>query len=158
MKHRFTAQVAAAAALVLLAACSDDGGPTTLAQGDDVHFGAGGLGEETLDITAEEGDGTVTGEARFTPTGLAIDFQCADTATDDLVVLGGEVTANASDETPPVGDLLAVVIWEGEPDRVVLWYDEGAGSCEELVDALPSDYADSEHVTPVDAGDDIVTS
>ena len=68
MKNRFAAPVASAAtALMLLGACSDDDGPTTLAKGEDVDFvGSDGLADQTMDINAEEEDGEVSGEVRFT--------------------------------------------------------------------------------------------
>ena len=92
MRIRFTAVVAsAAAAMVLLAGCGDDGGSTTLASGEDVELvGDEDIGGQTLDISAEEQDGEVTGEIRFTdPSGeVVVAVECADTETDDVVILG----------------------------------------------------------------------
>jgi hypothetical protein len=100
MKNRFAAPVASAAtALVLLGAC--DEGPTTLAKGEDVNFvgGAPGLSSQTMDITAVEENGEVTGEARFSPDGLIVALQCADTSTDGLVIIGGTGTSESCDGT-----------------------------------------------------------
>jgi hypothetical protein len=114
-----------------------------------------------MDITAVEQDDQVTGEARFS-FGLVLDVQCADTDTDGLVVLGGEATAEDGDAAA-VGDRVAVIIREGDPDSAVVWYElplaEGqvaAGSCEELLDAVPSDQLDDEY-HDVAEGDDIET-
>jgi hypothetical protein len=67
MRMRFATSAASAAiAMVLLGACGDDGS-TTLANGEDVELvGSDGLGGQTLDISAEEEDGEVTGEVQFT--------------------------------------------------------------------------------------------
>ena len=91
MKMRFAAPVASAAtAVMLLGACSDDGS-TTIAKGEGVNFvdSAPFFSNQTMDITAVEEDGEVTGEARFSPAGLTLALQCADTDTDGLVIVGG---------------------------------------------------------------------
>lgn len=164
MKNKLVAPIAAA--VVLLAACSDDG-PTTLAEGEDVNFvgGAPGLSDQTLDITAEEDGGKVTGEARFSPAGLILDLQCADTGTDGLVVIGGQATADAADGSAK-GDRVAVVIWDGDPDQALIWFEQplpdgaaAAGSCQEFLDAIPDDELDEDApgVADVADGDDIET-
>jgi hypothetical protein len=165
MKNRFAAPVASAATaiMLLLAACSDDG-PTTLAKGEDVQFvgSAPWFSNQTMDITAVEEDGEVTGEARFSPAGLTLALQCADTDTDGLVILGGEATADAGDSA--VGDRVAVIIREGDPDAAVLWYElplpEGevaAGSCREFLDPIPHDQFTGDNLADVAEGDDIET-
>jgi hypothetical protein len=168
MKHRFAAPVAGAAtAILLLAACSDDG-PTTLAKGEDVSFvdSAPWFGDQTMDITAVEEDGEVTGEARFSPAGLALALECADTDTDGLVILGGEATAAAGDTA--VGDRVAVIIREGDPDAAILYFElplpEGAvaaGSCRELLASIPQDQLTGDDpladLADVAEGDDIET-
>jgi hypothetical protein len=165
MKMRFAAPVASAAtAIMLLGACSDDG-PTTLAKGEDVQFvdSAPWFSKQTMDITAVEEGGEVTGEARFSPAGLTLALQCADTDTDALVILGGESTADAG-EGAAVGDRVAVIIREGDPDGAVLWYElplpEGevaAGSCREFLDAIPHDQFTLDNLAAVAEGDDIET-
>ena len=185
MKIRFAVPVASAAtAILVLGACSDDGTTTsdeattttsgegttttsgegtTLAKGDVTFAGTEGLGGHTMDITAVERDGQVTGEARFS-FGTTVDLQCANTDTDGLVILGGEVTAEVGDSAEE-GDRVAVVIREGEPDAAVIWYElplpEGevpAGSCQEFVDSLPPDELTGENgVVDIVEGDDIET-
>ncbi len=88
MKMRFAAPVACTAtAIMLLGACSDDGS-TTLAKGEDVELvGNDGLAGQTLNISAQEEDGEVTGEFRVTEN--VITLECADTDTDGVVILGG---------------------------------------------------------------------
>lgn len=163
MKHRFAAPVASAAtALVLLAACGDDG-PTTLAKGEGVDFvGTQSLGGETMDINAEEEDGKVTGEVRFNQ--IETRFECADTDTDDLVILGGEVTEPSGDGSPAVGERMAVIIREGDPDSVTVWFElplrEGevaAGSCDEFLESIPEEALADDGFADVEAGDDIET-
>jgi hypothetical protein len=190
MKIRFAAPVASAAmAIIMLGACSDDGtttsdegtttsdegtttsdegtttsdeGTTTLARGDVRFAGSTDLGGQTMDITAVEEDGQVTGEARFS-FGLTLDLQCADTDTEDLVILGGEATAEAGDSAT-VGDRVAVIIREGDPDGAIVWYElplpEGevaAGSCREFLDSIPDDPSTGEPFADIAEGDDIET-
>lgn len=184
MKIRYSAPVASAAtAILILGACSDEGptasdeqtttsneatttsdeGATILAKGD-VTFAESAdlLHGQTMDITAVERDGQVTGEARFS-FGLVLDLQCADTEVDGLVILGGEATAERGDSAE-VGDRVAVIIREGDPDGVLVWYElplpEGevaAGSCEEFVDSLPDDPSTVDDFADVAEGDDIET-
>ena len=190
MKIRFATPVAmAATAIILLGACSDDE-PTTndegtttsdeitttlpddattlpegariLAKGD-VRFASGILRGQTMNITAVEQDGQVTGEARFS-FDTVLDLQCADGDTDGLVVLGGEVTAEEGDAAE-AGDRVAVIIRESDPDGVLLWYElplpEGevaAGSCEEFLESLPDDPSTAgEPFSDVAGGEDIET-
>jgi hypothetical protein len=136
MRNKFAAPVASAAtAILLLGGCSDDGA-TTVAKGEDVEFvGDEGFAGQTLNVTAEEKDGEVTGEFRVTDNVITI--ECADTDTDGVVILGGSATAGP-DVT--VGDLLALIIREGDPDSVALLANvDNAGSCTELLDSIPED-------------------
>ncbi len=167
MNNRLAAPVAgAAAALLLLAACSDDGprasddGPTTLAKGNVRFIGSTDLGGQTMAVTAVQQEGQVTGEARFS-FGLVLDLQCADTDTDGFVILGGQVTAEDGDAAT-VGDRVAVIIREGDPDSVLVWYelplpegDLAAGSCGEFLDTLPHDQFTG--LADIAEGDDIET-
>jgi hypothetical protein len=136
MKMRFAVPIASAATFImLLGACSDDG-PTTLAKGEDVEFvGNEGLAGQTLNLDAEEEDGDVTGEFRVTENVIAL--ECADTDTDGVVILGGSATAGP-DVTP--GELLALIIREGDPDTVALLANvDNAGSCTELLESIADD-------------------
>jgi hypothetical protein len=163
MKNRFAAPVASAAtALMLLGACSDDDGPTTLAKGEDVDFvGSGSLADQTMEITAEEDDGEVTGEVSFDPHGLVASLQCADTDTDGLVLIGGEVTTSGDDGDEPVGSWITVIIKEGDPDRVVVWFGgEATDSCRDVIEEVPQNHRgdDGDVLFEVEDGDDIETS
>ena len=151
-------QIAVAIALGgLLGACGDDG-PTTLAQGEDVEV----EGDQTLDISAEEEDGDVTGEVRFTDSdnddsSAVVTLECADTDTDGVVILGGEITSS-SDSPDTVGELVAMFIKEGDPDSVALWFDEGENaSCSELLANRHDVLDDDSAFVDVDAGSDIET-
>jgi hypothetical protein len=159
MRMRLAVPVASATtAILLLGACSDDG-PTTLAKGDDVNFVGGppGLSDQTMDITAEEDDGKVTGEAKFDPIGIAVGLDCADTDTDDLVIVGGQVTSSTDTDTA-VDSWLAVVIQVGDPDGVNVWFGEGDyGSCQEALEASKETLTDDGSFADVADGDDLET-
>lgn len=183
MKVNFAVAVAsAAAAIIMLGACSDDGtttrdesttstgegtttsdvGPTTLAKGDVRFATSSDLGGQTMDITAVEQDGQVTGEARFS-FGLVLDLQCANTESDGLVVLGGQTTAERGDAAK-VGDRVAVIIRAGDPDSALVWYElplpKGevpAGSCQEFLDSIPGDTSTGDDFADIAEGDDIET-
>ena len=156
MRNRFAAPVASAAtAILLLGACSNDS-PTNLANGEDVDFvGSDELGAQTMDITAQEEDGVVTGEVSFEPHGSVANLQCADTVTDGVVRLAGQFTTAPADGDEAVGAWMAFVIREGDPDSVsVPWFsDPGTESCDEALDQLPDDA----QFYDVEDGDDIET-
>ena len=170
--RRFPTSLLCAGALLLGAvACSDDddssasdetsstttsasepASPTTLANGVDVELVGEGLGDQTLNISAEEADGEVTGEFRVTEDVIRID--CADTDTDGVIILGGEVTAQDNFE-----GLLALIIKEGDPDSVALYgNDTGTGSCTEMLESISDEMiADASNFAAVEAGSDIET-
>ena len=174
MKARYAAIAGVATAILLLSACGngDDssattpqsstttpeaagGGPTTLAKGQDVELvGEAGTASQTLNLNVEEVNGKVTGE--FQVTDNVIRAGCADTDIDGLVIIGGEVT-----EGPDfaAGDLVALIIREGDPDSVALRAnDTGAASCTGLLKAIPDNMLtnDSQFVD-VENGSDIET-
>lgn len=177
VKMRFAAVASAATAILLLSACGNrddsstttsdsstttsdaaDDGPTTLAKGEDVElvgYVPSGLGNQTLNINAEEVNGKATGEFRVADNVIRVD--CADTDTDSLVILGGEVTGGSDFAA---GDLVALIIREGDPDSVALRAnDSGAASCTGLLKAIPDELltGDSNFVDVKD-GYDIQTS
>ena len=82
-------------------------GATTLAKGEDVELVGerAALGGQTLNVSAEEEDGEVTGEIRLTdPDGeVVVTVECADTDTDGVVVLGGTVTEADDDDISGTG-------------------------------------------------------
>ena len=156
MKNRFAAPVASAAtALMLLGACSD-AGPTTLAKGEDVELvGDTDLGGQTLNISAEEEDGKVTGELRSSDPGgeVVVTVECADTDTDGVVILGGTVS-----EAGEYSGLVALFIREGDPDSVAIWADEGEnGSCAELLQNRQDVLDDDSLFVDVEDGSEIET-
>jgi hypothetical protein len=158
MNKRFTTSVVGAAtAVVLFGGCNDDGA-RTIAKGEDIELvgEGGGLNSQTLNITAEEKDGKVSGEYRVSDNVITI--QCADTETEGVVILGGTATAG-----PDVGDgaLLALVIREGKPDSVALVandVDIHATSCADLVASIPdSMFTKDDMFDDLADGSDIVT-
>ena len=177
MKVRFAIVASVATAILLLSACggSDDastttsasstttseaasGGPTTLAKGEDVELVGGessGTGNQTLNINAVEENGEATGEFRVTDNVIRVD--CADTHTDGLVILGGEVTAGPDFAA---GDLVALIIREGDPDSVALRAnDSGAASCTGLLKTIPDNLlTDDSNFVDVEDGSDIETA
>lgn len=126
-------------------------------------FPAGqGLGGQTLDIDVEQAGGVVTGRADLTlddimdggtqrsPT--TIDFECAATERGDLI-LGGQVTARNGAFAPFEGDLVVLIIREGEPDKATLWWDVQPTTCEELLQSVPPSRPDDAFVDVGDGGD-----
>jgi hypothetical protein len=95
----------------------------------------------------------VTGEFRITDN--VITLECADTDTDGVVILGGEGTAGADF----AGELLALIIREGDPDSVSLYAnDSSAGSCAELLETISDDLlTDDSNFVAVEDGFDIET-
>jgi hypothetical protein len=132
--------------------------------GGNGFLAGGGLSGQTLDITAEEEDGEVTGQARMGlagflvegPAEIVVEFECADTSTGD-VVLGGTVTKRSGEGSgvPLMGVLVAVIIREGEPDRATLWWGAQASSCPEFLESVPVPITDE--LLDVIDGDDIET-
>ncbi len=154
-RMRFAVTAASAATtILLLGAC---GGPTTLAQGEDVELvGDEDLGGQTLNINAEEENGEVTGELRFSDLSgeVVVAVECADTDTDGVVVLGGTVTEAEED----ISGLVALFIREGNPDSVAVWLDEGENqSCNEVLENRHDVLADESAFVDVEAGSDIET-
>ncbi len=132
-------------------------GLTTLANGLNVELvGYRGLAGQTLNINAEEVNGEVTGEFRVNDVVVRVD--CANTDTDGVVILGGAVTADPGANVG-VGELLALIIREGDPDSVSLYAnDSGAKSCTELVKSIPDGLlTDDGNFVDVEDGYDIET-
>jgi energy-coupling factor transporter ATP-binding protein EcfA2 len=174
MKMSYAVAAIAATATVMLGACSENtdtstttaesppasgstvDGTTTVAKGEGVALvGASGLGNQTLSVSADELDGKVTGEFLISDNLIRID--CADTDLDGIVILGGEAT-----EGPDVtsGDLIALIIKEGDPDSVSLYgNDAAAKSCRQLIDSIPDGSLDDDsNFVDVEDGYDIVTN
>jgi len=168
MKMRFAAIFSMATAILLLSACGGDNsstttagssmgpsgaaGATTIAKGEDVELvGNDGLAGQALNITAEEVNGKATGEFQVSDNVIRID--CADTDTDGVVILGGEVTGGSDFSA---GDLLALIIKEGDTDSVALYAnDSGAASCTGLLKSIPdnnSDFVDVEDGSDIQTG------
>jgi hypothetical protein len=157
MKTRVVA-LAAVAVIALTACGDDDDGPTTLAQGEDVELvGDEDVGGQTLNISAEEEDGEVSGELRFTDPGgeVVVAVECADTDTDGVVILAGTVTESTDDE---ISGLVALFIREGDPDSVAVWLDEGDNeSCSDLLAGRHDVLEDESAFVEVEDGSDIET-
>ena len=173
---RWRAIAVGAAAGLALGACSDDDsstttsesstptieapavGATTLAKGEDVELvGDHDLGGQTLNVSAEEKDGEVTGEIRVSDSDgeVVVEVECADTDTDGVVILGGTVTDPADDG--PSG-LIALFIREGDPDSVASWADEGENpSCSDLLKNRRDVLDDESAFFDVEDGSDIDT-
>jgi hypothetical protein len=173
-KMRYAAVASAATAILLLSACgngddsstsagglspttSEAAGSKTLATGEDVELVGGegsGIGNQQLNINAVEENGKATGEFRITDNVIGVD--CADTHTDGLVILGGAVTGGP-DFAP--GDLVALIIREGDPDSVALRAnDTGAASCTGMLKAIPDNLLTNDsNFVDVQDGSDIQT-
>jgi hypothetical protein len=153
MKSRFAKPIAGAAtAALLLGACGDDDSadasengadPTIIARGENIEFvGFQSLGAQTMDISAQREGEEVTGEVSFDPNGVVASIECAD--TEGPLILGSVVTKASKDGDEPVGMWLAVLIREGDPDTVTLWYgDPGTSSCDDVLEqAKGTDHPD----------------
>src|SRR5262245_43728419 len=157
-KTWFAAPVASAAiAMGLLGGCSDDGS-TTLANGEDVELDGPrtSIGGQTLNVSAEEEDGEVTGELRLSGQDgdVVVAVECADTDTDGVVILGGTITEPPDDVD--ISGLVALFVKEGDPDSVAVWFDEGENpSCTDLL-ASRHDVLDDDSLF-AEAGSDIET-
>ena len=149
MRMRFAAVARAATAILLFSACSDDddsssttesstttteapeGGKTIVAEGFVELVATADHGERPLSLYAVEEDGEVTGDFRMS--GHRVIIECADTATDGVVILSGSVAAS---EDLRVDELLGLIVKEGGPDSVLLIGDDsGARSCTELLES-----------------------
>lgn len=179
MRRLPTALLCASALLPGTVACSDDDEPsssntttpestttsapdadgqTVLARGDDVEFvGDDGFAGQTLDINAVEKDGVVSGEFSISDV-VFVRIECANTDTDGIVTVGGTVTKGDPTHVGDVGALLAMTIWEGDPDRAALGGDPGnVETCTELLDSFRDDPRTYDFVD-VQAGSDIKTA
>jgi len=170
--HRAVALALVAVTATAFAACDSDDddssatasevpddGPTPLAKGQDIELVGGpesGLGNQTLNIDAEEEDGEVTGEFRISQNVFTL--ECADTGTDGVVILGGAATAG--NEFVAEGGLHVLIIREGDPDSVSLGAnDVGAESCTALLESITDDkLANANDFVDVEDGYDIETA
>jgi hypothetical protein len=122
MKNRFAVLVApAATALMLLGACSEDDGPRILARGEDIDFvGHDELGDQTMDLSAQQEDAEVTGQVSFEPHGSVVSLQCADTESHGVVGLGGQFTT-----VPDDGDEALEQVPDDIPDDAFYEVEDG---------------------------------
>lgn len=166
MRRTLTSVLCASAIVLGAAACSDDDdsssaedtsaadeSPSPVVSAEDVELVGddGGFASQTLDISAEEVDGEVTGEFRISDNTFAI--RCADTGMPGVVILGGEKTAG-----PDLahGDLVGLVLRDGAPDAANLIGNDTGGTCTEMLDTISrKDLADDDWYTLVEAGSDI---
>jgi hypothetical protein len=154
------AAVLAAVAALLLGACRGADGGTTLADGPTtIAEGTGtfrqGDGFATVKLSATEDDGEVSGEANVTGESgppFTIAVECSGKAADGVVIVAGKVSASEDDERP-VGTRTAVLVKDGDPDGMLLWFEDPppAGSCSEFVENIPEDVlSDPSMYQPVD--------
>ena len=161
----------AATAILLLSACGDGGdssttaagsststsgaaGATTIAKGEDVELVGGehsGLGNQTLNINAEEVNGKATGDSghRQRDQGRLRGHRHRRPRH-----LGGKATRGPDFAA---GDLVALIIREGDPDSVDLrGNDTGAATCTGLLKSIPDDLLNNEsNFVAVEDGYDI---
>ena len=137
-----------------LGACAGGDGGTTIAEG--TVESQGGEGFATMELSATEDDGEVSGEAKVTrgesQPPVTITFECSGEAADGVVIVGGEVSESEDDEFP-VGTPSAVLVKEGDPDRIGLWFEDpsAVASCSELIENIPEeDLSDPSSYLPVD--------
>jgi hypothetical protein len=119
---------------------ADLGRPTT------VHLSATEAGDKvsgTAEISSDEG-----GDA------FSIQVECAP-KRNDVLILGGRVSESNMQE-PKVGTGSAVLLKQGEPDRMLLWFADSppAGDCDAFARDIPDEVlAEREHAFQPVEGD-----
>ena len=134
MKMRYAAVASVATAILLLSACNGDDSSTTTS------------GPST---TASEATGATT-----IAKGEDVEL------VGDAGTAGQTLNINAEDPDFAAGDLVALIIREGDPDSVALRAnDTGAASCTGLLKAIPDHLlTDDSNFADVQDGEDIQTS
>ena len=88
----------------------------------------------TVRLSATEAGGQVSGTAEIISDedgeAFSIDLECA-TERNDVLILGGRVSESNMQE-PKVGTGSAVLLKQGEPDRMLMWFADSppAGDCD----------------------------
>jgi hypothetical protein len=83
---------------------------------------------------------------------VTITFDCSREAADGVVIVAGEVSESEDDQFP-VGTPFAVLVKDGDPDRIGLWFDDrqAVTGCSEFVENIPEDaLGDPNMYLPVD--------
>ncbi len=142
--------------VLLGAGCGGDNGRTVAEGTADVQ-----LGNETMTvaISAEEAADEVSGTADISYEGgeaFSIALECA-AERSEVLILGGSVSESYTPDAK-VGTRSAVLVKEGEPDRLLLWFEDPppARDCDAFVRNIPDEVlADENAFQPVEG--DIAT-
>jgi hypothetical protein len=112
----------------------------------------------TVTLSAEEAGDQVSGTAEIISDeggdAFSIDLECV-AERNDVLILGGRVSESNMRE-PKVGTGSAVLLKQGEPDRMLLWFDESppAGDCDAFARNIPDEVlAEREHAFQPVEGD-----
>ena len=119
---------------------------------------ANDLGVRTLNVSAEDEDGEVTGQIRLSdPDGdVVVTVECSDTDTNGRRRRPRRHGHGKADDG--TSGLVALFIREGHPDSVAVWYDEGENpSCSDLLKNRHDVLDDASLFVAVEAGSDIET-
>jgi hypothetical protein len=112
----------------------------------------------TVRLSAEEAAGQVSGTAEIISDqgsdAFSIELECA-VERNDVLILGGRVSKSNMKE-PKVGTGSAVLLKQGEPDRMLLWFADAppAGDCDAFARDIPDEVlAEREHAFQPVEGD-----
>ena len=136
MRNQWVLAAAAVAAVLGISGCDSGGGGggTTVAEGTATL--ASSHGTETVKIRATSADGKVTGTIDVSSEGGApftVDVHCS-VEREGALMVGGDVR-----DGPKAGTHAAAVIRQGEPDRLVMWFEDPppADTCGAFLAAIP---------------------
>jgi hypothetical protein len=109
----------------------------------------------TVILSAEEAGDQVSGTAEIISDeggeAFSIELECAP-ERNDVLILGGRVSESNMKE-PKVGTRVAVLLKQGEPDRMLLWFEgpRPAGDCDAFARDIPDEvFANENRFQPVE--------
>lgn len=169
MRRFFFRVLAGVAALLLLAACGSDGdtaaaegdntaatstaddGPTSIVEGSGIHR-LGSSDPYTLEISATEEDGEVSGSGSLTQGGVEQTFTVQCNAEEGDVFMVGATF----DLGERAGEAVAFLIKDLNPDRLTFWFEEKPAKegCDSMLANIPADVlSNDEFFQPLEEGD-----
>jgi hypothetical protein len=108
----------------------------------------------TANVDARASGATLTGTAHVVlpEGGFTLGLRCLRRFDDATWVLGGSVDASSA-EAQPVGSLAALIVREGPPQEVALYFEVFEGDCGAFVDGIAADAIGSATFSPVEDGE-----
>lgn len=135
---------------------SNVGGPSAVSISGQVTFLLGGVDEFTVGVDASAIGSSLSGSAAVSYDGgdVRIRFGCARLFDATTWMLAGEIEG-ATPGTVDVGTRTALIVREGSPQQVGLWFEDAppAADCDAFVSAIPADAVeDPASLSPVTDG------